>query len=222
MSQSRTSDSAEAALRAAAAAWVKICSCVGKALTGCSVVGRADRFADAVESSATELASEHLVLAALHLGERWGGCDRVVLVGTEADGGGLENPPGVRVPQRAAGGAQVDGSAVSHTDGEFDEAFLAAAEVAEILQAAQGGPVADPRGRDLAVAEEDGAGLDIDVQVGTADQGWYTTKTHPSYPDILTKLRRTLIAAQYCADLPGNPTPEQIHIIRLAWENAAA
>ncbi|WP_255635385.1 transposase [Nocardia sp. alder85J] len=51
---------------------------------------------------------------------------------------------------------------------------------------------------------------------------WYTTKTHPSYPDMLTKLRRTLIAAQYCADLPGDPTPEQIRTIRLAWENAAA
>ncbi|MEU7767520.1 transposase [Nocardia sp. NPDC049190] len=51
---------------------------------------------------------------------------------------------------------------------------------------------------------------------------WYTTKTHPSYPDMLTKLRRTLIAAQYCADLPGDPTPEQIHTIRLAWANAAA
>ncbi|MFI5780081.1 transposase [Nocardia sp. NPDC051570] len=51
---------------------------------------------------------------------------------------------------------------------------------------------------------------------------WYTTKTHPSYPDMLTKLRRTLITAQYRADLPGDPTPEQIHTIRLAWENTAA
>ncbi|MEU7630955.1 hypothetical protein AB0C34_13350 [Nocardia sp. NPDC049220] len=51
---------------------------------------------------------------------------------------------------------------------------------------------------------------------------WHTTKTHPSYPDMLAKLRRTLIAAQYCADLPGDPTPNQIRSIRLAWENAAA
>ncbi|MGF6884807.1 hypothetical protein ABIA39_007012 [Nocardia sp. GAS34] len=51
---------------------------------------------------------------------------------------------------------------------------------------------------------------------------WYTTKTHPSYDDMLAKLRRTLIAAQYCADLPVDPTPEQIHTIRLAWANAAA
>ncbi|MET9024827.1 hypothetical protein ABZW96_04315 [Nocardia sp. NPDC004168] len=48
---------------------------------------------------------------------------------------------------------------------------------------------------------------------------WYTTKHHPSYPDMLAKLRRTLIAAQYCADLPGDPTPEQIHTIRLTWAN---
>ena len=49
---------------------------------------------------------------------------------------------------------------------------------------------------------------------------WYTTKTQPSYRDILT--RRVLIAAQYRADLPGDPTPEQIHTIRLAWANTAA
>ncbi|MGF6889416.1 hypothetical protein ABIA39_008881 [Nocardia sp. GAS34] len=46
---------------------------------------------------------------------------------------------------------------------------------------------------------------------------WY-----PSYYDMLAKLRRTLIAAQYCADLPGDPTPEQIHTIRLAWANTVA
>ena len=51
---------------------------------------------------------------------------------------------------------------------------------------------------------------------------WYTTKTHPSYQDMLTKLRRVLIAAQYRADLPGEATPEQIHTIRLAWANTAA
>jgi hypothetical protein len=50
---------------------------------------------------------------------------------------------------------------------------------------------------------------------------WYTTTSHPSYLEMLTKLRRTLIAAQYRADLPGDPTPEQIHTIRLAWANTA-
>ncbi|WP_346140156.1 Rv2578c family radical SAM protein, partial [Kutzneria viridogrisea] len=36
---------------------------------------------------------------------------------------------------------------------------------------------------------------------------WYTTKTHPSYQDMLIKLRRVLIAAHYRADLAGDPTP---------------
>ena len=51
---------------------------------------------------------------------------------------------------------------------------------------------------------------------------WYTTKTHPSYSDMLIKLWRVLIAAQYRADPPGDLTPEQIQVIRLAWANAAA
>ncbi|AHH98090.1 hypothetical protein KALB_4728 [Kutzneria albida DSM 43870] len=51
---------------------------------------------------------------------------------------------------------------------------------------------------------------------------WYTTKTHPSYQDMLIKLRRVLIAAHYRADLAGDPTLEQIHAIRLAWADAAA
>jgi hypothetical protein len=49
---------------------------------------------------------------------------------------------------------------------------------------------------------------------------WYTTKTHPSYQDMLVKLRRVLIAAQYRADLAGDSTPEQIHAIRLASADA--
>jgi hypothetical protein len=44
----------------------------------------------------------------------------------------------------------------------------------------------------------------------------------PSYHDMFTNLRRVLIAAQYCADLPDEPTPEQIRTIRLAWADAAA
>jgi hypothetical protein len=51
---------------------------------------------------------------------------------------------------------------------------------------------------------------------------WYTTKTHPSYRDMLIKLRRVLIAAQYRADQALQPTPEQIQTIRLAWADAAA
>jgi hypothetical protein len=51
---------------------------------------------------------------------------------------------------------------------------------------------------------------------------WYTTKTHPSYQDMLVKLRRVVIASEYCADPATGPTPEQIHTIRLAWADTAA
>jgi hypothetical protein len=51
---------------------------------------------------------------------------------------------------------------------------------------------------------------------------WYTTKTHPSYHDMVVKLRRVLIAAQYRADRTQELTPEQIQTIRLAWANSAA
>jgi len=49
---------------------------------------------------------------------------------------------------------------------------------------------------------------------------WYT-KTHPSYQDMVSKLRRVLIAAQYRADPPGDLTPEEIQTIRMAWADAA-
>lgn len=51
---------------------------------------------------------------------------------------------------------------------------------------------------------------------------WYTAKTQPSYQDMLIKLRRVLIAAQFRADPLVEPTPEQIQAIRMAWVDAAA
>jgi hypothetical protein len=51
---------------------------------------------------------------------------------------------------------------------------------------------------------------------------WYKTKTQPSTADITSKLRRVLIAARFNASHPDQPTPEEIHAIRLAWETAAA
>jgi hypothetical protein len=42
------------------------------------------------------------------------------------------------------------------------------------------------------------------------------------YSDILTKLRRVLIAAQFRADPQVDPTPEQIHATCLARADAAA
>ena len=50
----------------------------------------------------------------------------------------------------------------------------------------------------------------------------YTTKSQPSTADMLTRLRRVLIAAKYRASRPDQPTPEEINIIRLAREDAAA
>jgi hypothetical protein len=37
---------------------------------------------------------------------------------------------------------------------------------------------------------------------------WYTTKTCPAYIDMIVKLRRVLIAAQYSPGVPRQPTPE--------------
>jgi hypothetical protein len=51
---------------------------------------------------------------------------------------------------------------------------------------------------------------------------WYTTKTHPSYMDMIGKLRRVLIAAQYLPDLPHQPTRDEIRAVHLAWAQADA
>ena len=61
-----------------------------------------------------------------------------------------------------------------------------------------------------------------DVEDRRARAPWYTTKAQPSTADMLAKLRRVLIAARFRASRPGQPTPEEIHAIRLAWEAAAA
>jgi hypothetical protein len=51
---------------------------------------------------------------------------------------------------------------------------------------------------------------------------WYTTKAEPSTADMIAKLRRVLIAAKYQPGHPTEPTPAEIHAIRLAWEGATA
>ena len=51
---------------------------------------------------------------------------------------------------------------------------------------------------------------------------WYRTKTHPAYHDMITKLRRVLIAARFRAGKPRNPTPEETLQVQLAWAEAAA
>jgi hypothetical protein len=61
-----------------------------------------------------------------------------------------------------------------------------------------------------------------DAEHHRARAPWYTTKAQPSTADMLGKLRHVLIAAKYRASRPHPPTPEEIHVIRLAWEDAAA
>jgi hypothetical protein len=61
-----------------------------------------------------------------------------------------------------------------------------------------------------------------DVADRRARSPWYTTKAEPSFEDILAKLRRTIIAARFLPDSPGQATPEQIQAVHLAWEAAAA
>jgi hypothetical protein len=51
---------------------------------------------------------------------------------------------------------------------------------------------------------------------------WYTTKAQPSTADMAGKLRRVIIAARFKASRPDRPTPEEINVIRLAWEDLVA
>jgi hypothetical protein len=55
-----------------------------------------------------------------------------------------------------------------------------------------------------------------------ARERWYVTKRQPSYLDMLVKLRRVLIAAQYLPEVADQPTPEEIRAVRMAWADAAA
>jgi hypothetical protein len=61
-----------------------------------------------------------------------------------------------------------------------------------------------------------------DTEDHRARAPWYTTKTQPSTADMAAKLRRVIIAARFKATRPDQPTPEEIRVIRLAWEDLAA
>ena len=49
---------------------------------------------------------------------------------------------------------------------------------------------------------------------------WYRTKTNPSTADMLAKLRRTIIAAQYSPGRLRSPYREKINAIQQAWAAA--
>ena len=61
-----------------------------------------------------------------------------------------------------------------------------------------------------------------DAEDHRARARWYITKAGPWTADMAAKLRRVLIAARFQASRPGQPTPEEINVIRLAWEDLAA
>jgi DDE superfamily endonuclease len=60
-----------------------------------------------------------------------------------------------------------------------------------------------------------------DVTDRRARQPWYTTKTEPSFEDMLAKLRRTIIAARFLPEHTGQPTAQQINAVHRAWASAA-
>jgi hypothetical protein len=60
-----------------------------------------------------------------------------------------------------------------------------------------------------------------DVADHRARAPWYVTKSQPSVADMLVKLRRVLIATRFRLPHPAQPTPAEIHTIRLAWEVTA-
>jgi hypothetical protein len=67
------------------------------------------------------------------------------------------------------------------------------------------------------------AGHDLaDVADHRARAPWYTSKAQPSTADMAAKLRRVIIAARYKTSRPDQPTPEEISILRLAWEDLPA
>ncbi|MFE7330091.1 hypothetical protein ACFU8W_35035 [Streptomyces sp. NPDC057565] len=50
---------------------------------------------------------------------------------------------------------------------------------------------------------------------------WYTTKTDPSLSDMVAKLRRTIIAARFLPNRPGQPTDQEIRAVQQAWTAAS-
>jgi hypothetical protein len=61
-----------------------------------------------------------------------------------------------------------------------------------------------------------------DITARRQAQPWYTAKTEPSFEDMLTKLRRVLIAARISGGSPAHPEPGQIQAVLAAWHAAAA
>jgi len=61
-----------------------------------------------------------------------------------------------------------------------------------------------------------------DITGRRAAEPWYQAKAEPAFEDMLTKLRRTLIAARISGGSAAQPTPEQTMAVLAAWHAAAA
>ncbi len=61
-----------------------------------------------------------------------------------------------------------------------------------------------------------------DIQAARELAPWYRDKAQPSVLDMIAKLRRVIIAAQFRQTNPFPATPAEINVLRLAWEDAAA
>ena len=61
-----------------------------------------------------------------------------------------------------------------------------------------------------------------DVTARAIAEPWYQTKTEPSFEDMITKLRKTIIAARFSTVTPGQPDPELLRDYALACAAAAA
>ncbi len=61
-----------------------------------------------------------------------------------------------------------------------------------------------------------------DVDAARALAPWYRQKARPSVLDMFAKVRRVIIAAQFRRVDSGPVTPQEISVIRLAWEDVPA
>lgn len=61
-----------------------------------------------------------------------------------------------------------------------------------------------------------------DVEAARELAPWYREKSQPSVLDMLAKLRRVIIAAQFHHSHPQPATPQEMDILRLAWDGVAA
>lgn len=56
-----------------------------------------------------------------------------------------------------------------------------------------------------------------DAAIHRSRARWYTTKTEPSYDDMVIKLRRVIIAARFRNPRPDLVTPQETQTVLVAW-----